>query len=102
MHTPIQDEHKFGQLMPCAADIFEYAKEHPEVRQGSWGFDSGNYSDELDKVWASFSSVAYQDGVRTGCTSQQSSNRTARGGFPTSWRVPPNNSSKPESLRGSV
>jgi len=58
MRTPIHDEHKFWQLMPCAAEIFKYAKGHPEVGQGSWGFDTGNCSDELDKVWASFSSVA--------------------------------------------
>ena len=58
MRSPIKDEHKFLQLMPCAAEIFKYAREHPEVGQGSWGFDSGNHSDELDKVWASFSSVA--------------------------------------------
>ena len=58
MHTPIQDEHKFWQLVPCAAQIFKYAKEHPEVGQTPWGFDSGNCSGELDKVWASFSSGA--------------------------------------------
>ena len=58
MHTPIQDEHKFWQLTPCAAEIFKYAKEHPEVAQAAWGFESGNYSEELDKVWASFSSGA--------------------------------------------
>jgi hypothetical protein len=56
MHIPVQDEHKFWQLVPCAAEIFKYAKEHPEVGRSSWSFDSGNYSDGLDRVWASFSS----------------------------------------------
>ena len=55
MQTPVQDEHKFWQIMPCAAEIFRHVKEHPEIAQSSWGFDSGNCSEELDKVWASFS-----------------------------------------------
>jgi hypothetical protein len=55
MHTPITDESKFWQLAPGAEEIFRYAKENPEISQSPWGFDRGNMSDDLSKVWASFS-----------------------------------------------
>ena len=58
MHNPISDEHKFWQVIPCASEMFQYAKHHPDVGQAAWGFETGNCSEERDKAWASFSCTA--------------------------------------------
>jgi len=58
MHSPISDKSKFWQVAPAADEIFRYAKEAPEISQSPWGFDRGNMSDDLSRVWASFSCVA--------------------------------------------
>ena len=58
MHLPIRDESKFWQVAPAANEIFRYVKDEPSIAASAWGFDSGNISKELDRVWASFSCVA--------------------------------------------
>ena len=55
MHSPITDKSKFWQVAPGANEIFRYAKEAPEIAESPWGFDRGNMSEDLSKVWASFS-----------------------------------------------
>ncbi len=58
MHTPIKDKSKFWQVAPAADEIFRYIKQAPEIAESPWGFDSGNMSEDLSTVWASFSCVA--------------------------------------------
>ena len=58
MHTPITDKSKFWQAAPAATEIFHYVEQEPEISQSPWGFDRGNMSDDLTKVWASFSCVS--------------------------------------------
>jgi hypothetical protein len=58
MRTPITDKSKFWQVAPAADEIFRYVREAPEISESPWGFDRGNMSDDLSKVWASFSCVA--------------------------------------------
>lgn len=58
MHTPITDESKFWQIAPAADLIFKYIDENSEISRSPWGFDNGNYSEDLSSVWASFSCVA--------------------------------------------
>ena len=58
MNSPIKDKSKFWQVAPAADEIFSYVKSKPEISNSPWGFDSGNMSDNLDQVWASFSCMA--------------------------------------------
>jgi len=55
---PVTDEHNFWQLTDAAAAIFDYKQEHPDVKDGPWGFDKGNISDDRKSAWADFSHVA--------------------------------------------
>jgi hypothetical protein len=54
---PATDEHKFWQLTSAAADIFAYRRENPAVKDGPWGFDRGNISDDKSSAYALFSCV---------------------------------------------
>ena len=56
--TPVTDEHAFWQLTSAAADIFRYRREHSDVKDGPWGFDRGNGSDDGSSAYAEFSHVA--------------------------------------------
>lgn len=56
---PVTDEHKFWQLTPdAAAELFKYRDENSEVKDGPWGFDRGNASDDKTSAYAIFSHVA--------------------------------------------
>jgi len=52
---PVTDEHEFRQLTSAAAEIFAYRGEDPAVKDGPWGFDRGNVSDDKASAYAQFS-----------------------------------------------
>ena len=58
MNSPIKEKSKFWQIAPAANEIFSCVDSEPEISNSPWGFDSGNMTENLDKVWASFSCIA--------------------------------------------